>query len=75
MANLRGKWTSLRFSYERLWAGIDTKPYERVSDELREIEEDVEHISRTETVVQRDAVLVRQCQREVRHSRGLEGPS
>jgi hypothetical protein len=75
MAILRGKWTSLRFAYERLWAGIDTKPYERVSDELREIEEDVEHISRIETVVQRDSTLVRQCQREVRQSRGLEGPS
>ncbi len=75
MAGLRGKWTSLRFAYERLWVGIDTKPHERVSDELREIEEDVERISRAETVVQRDSALVRQCQREVRQSRVLEGPS
>jgi len=71
MADLRAKWMHLRVEYDRLWAEWSSAPEAQPDPILRLLKAREIEFSKVEATLPRDPKLIRQCQREVRASRGI----
>lgn len=71
MSDLRGRWTELRSAYELLWAEVSEDDAYKGDNKLSALKSKEATMSKDEASFPYDLELARQCQAEVRQSRGL----